>query len=194
MQLLKKLAGTEIILASGSPRRQELLSSLGIPFRVMKLDVEEQFPDKLQRESIPLFLSRLKAEEAKKNIQENQLIITADTVVWLGDHVLNKPADLQEARWMLNRLSGKTHEVITAVSLTSSNKSLSFYVVTEVVFRNLSEDEIMYYTETYKPLDKAGAYGIQEWIGLVGVERIEGSYFNVMGLPTKELFEELLAF
>ncbi|MFM2286095.1 MAG: hypothetical protein RLZZ543_1592 [Bacteroidota bacterium] len=194
MQLQKKLAGIDLILASGSPRRQQLLKELGLTFSVMKLDVEEQFPEKLQRESIPLYLSRLKAEAAKEKLQENQLVITADTVVWMGDHVLNKPVDLNEARWMLNRISGKTHEVITAVSLTSLKKSLSFYAVTEVVFRSLTEDEIYYYTETFRPLDKAGAYGIQEWIGYVGVEKINGSYFNVMGLPVKELYEELMAF
>ena len=194
MQLQKKLAGIDLILASGSPRRQQLLKELGLTFSVMKLEVEEQFPEKLQRESIPLYLSRLKAEAAKEKLQDNQLVITADTVVWMGDHVLNKPADLNEARWMLNRISGKTHEVITAVSLTSLKKSLSFYAVTEVVFRSLTEEEIYYYTETFRPLDKAGAYGIQEWIGYVGVEKINGSYFNVMGLPVKELYEELLAF
>lgn len=194
MQLQKKLAGTDLILASGSPRRQQLLKELGLTFSVMKLEVEEQFPEKLQRESIPLYLSRLKAEAAKEKLQENQLVITADTVVWMGDHVLNKPVDLNEARWMLNRISGKTHEVITAVSLTSLKKSLSFYAVTEVMFRSLTEEEIYYYTETFRPLDKAGAYGIQEWIGYVGVEKINGSYFNVMGLPVKELYEELLAF
>ncbi len=194
MQLLKKLAGTEIILASASPRRQQLLKELGLNFSVMKLNVDEQFPEKLQRESIPLFLSRLKAEEAKINIGDNQLVITADTIVWIGNQVLNKPADLAEARYMLNRISGKTHEVITAVSLTSLKKSLSFYAVTEVVFKSLNEDEILYYTETFRPLDKAGAYGIQEWIGYIGVESLNGSYFNVMGLPTKELYEELLAF
>ena len=194
MQLLKKLAGTEILLASASPRRQQLLSDLGIQFKVMNLNVEEQFPEKLQRESIPLYLSRLKAEAAKAKLGENELVITADTIVWLGNQVLNKPADLAQARWMLNRLSGRTHEVITAVCLTSLKKSLSFYVVTEVVFRTLKEEEILYYTETFRPLDKAGAYGIQEWIGYVGVEKIDGSYFNVMGLPVKELYEELLAF
>jgi septum formation protein len=194
MQILKKLSGIQLILASASPRRQQLLSDLGVPFDIMKLDVEEQFPEKLQREAIPLFLSRLKADEAKKNIQENQIIITADTIVWLNNQVLNKPSDLTEARWMLSKLSGKTHEVITAVSLTSSKKSFSFYVITEVTFRQLHEEEIYYYTETFRPLDKAGAYGIQEWIGYVGVEKINGSFFNVMGLPVKELYEEILAF
>lgn len=194
MQLLNKLAGTQLILASASPRRQQLIRDLGVPFEIMKLDVEENFSEKLHREAIPLFLSRLKAEEAKKNIQDKQIIITADTIVWLNNQVLNKPNDLIEARWMLNKLSGKTHEVITAVTLTSSKKCFSFYVTTEVTFRHLLEDEIHYYTETYRPLDKAGAYGIQEWIGYIGVEKINGSFFNVMGLPVKELYEEILAF
>ena len=194
MLLHNKLAGKELILASKSPRRQLLLKELGLDFKIKDLDVEEQFPEKLSREAIPLFLAKLKAEEAKKTLQDNQIMITADTIVWLGKEVLNKPTDENDAKKMLTRLSGHMHEVITAVSLSSVKKSNSFYVVTEVYFKSLSEEEINYYVETFKPLDKAGAYGVQEWIGYMGVDKINGSYFNVMGLPLKELYEELMYF
>ena len=194
MLLHQKLAGKELLLASKSPRRQQLLKELGLEFTVMDLEVEEIFPEKLTREAIPLFLSKLKAEAAKNSLTDNQIMITADTVVWLGKTVLNKPKNEDEAKIMLMRLSGHMHEVITAVSLNSLKKSISFYVVTEVYFKSLTEEEINYYVEKYKPLDKAGAYGVQEWIGYMGVDKINGSYFNVMGLPLKELYEELLFF
>jgi len=194
MLLHSKIEGTRLVLASKSPRRQQLMKDLGLEFELREFDVEEHFPEKLQREAIPLYLSKLKAEEAKKTLAPDELVITADTIVWLGNQVLNKPADLAEAKWMLNRLSGRMHEVITGVSLTSQKKNISFYTVTEVWFKSLSEEEIDYYTEKYLPIDKAGAYGVQEWIGYIGVERINGSYFNVMGLPVKEVYEELLSF
>jgi len=194
MLLHKKLSEKELILASKSPRRHLLLKELGVEFRIMDLDVDETFPEKLTREAIPLFLSKLKAEEARKTLEENQIMITADTIVWLGKEVLNKPKDGTEAKKMLTRLSGRMHEVITAVSISSVKKSNSFYVVTEVYFKSLTEEEINFYVDTFQPLDKAGAYGIQEWIGYMGVDKINGSYFNVMGLPLKELYEELLYF
>ena len=194
MLLHQKLSGKELILASKSPRRQFLLKELGLEFKIKDLDVDETFPEKLTREAIPLFLSKLKAEEASKTLEENQIMITADTIVWLGKEVLNKPKDEKEAKTMLTRLSGHMHEVITAVSINSIKKSNSFYVVTEVYFKSLTEEEINFYVDTFKPFDKAGAYGIQEWIGYMGVDKINGSYFNVMGLPLKELYEELLYF
>jgi septum formation protein len=194
MLLHHKIAQTNLILASKSPRRQQLLRDLGLTFEIREFDVEEEFPAVLKREAIPLYLSKLKAEEAKKTLSPTELLVTADTIVWLRNQVLNKPADAAEARQMLAKLSGQMHEVITAVSLTSTVKSISFYTVTEVWFKALTEEEITYYVDKFLPLDKAGAYGVQEWIGYIGVERINGSYFNVMGLPVKELYEELLAF
>jgi septum formation protein len=194
MLLKEKLKGKKILLASKSPRRHYLLKELGLEFELFDIDVDEDYPDKLKRESIPLFLSKLKAEAAKSSLNEHEIVITADTIVWIGDMVLNKPKDLFEAKLMLNRLSGKMHEVITAVSINSTIKTTSFYVVTEVWFKSLRAEEIDYYVEQFKPLDKAGAYGAQEWIGYIGVEKMNGSYFNVMGLPLHELYEELLVF
>lgn len=194
MLLNKKLENTLVFLGSKSPRRQELLRGLGIDFTLMDLNVEEVFPEVLKREGIPLYLSKLKALEGQKQLKEAQVLITADTIVWLGNSVLNKPADAMEATAMLNKISGKSHEVITAVCLARHNRLHSFYAVTEVKFKSLTEEEIAYYVSTYKPLDKAGAYGIQEWIGYIGVESIQGSYFNVVGLPVHDLYEELLRF
>jgi len=194
MLLQEKLKGKKILLASKSPRRSYLLKELGVEFELLDIEVDEDYPDKLKRESIPLFLSKLKAETAKSSLKENEIIITADTIVWIGNTVLNKPKDLIEAKLMLTKLSGKMHEVITAVSINSSKKSTSFYAVTEVWFKQLRPEEIDYYVQQFQPLDKAGAYGAQEWIGYIGVEKINGSYFNVMGLPLHELYEELLVF
>jgi septum formation protein len=194
MLLQEKLKEKKILLASKSPRRHYLLKELGLEFELLDIEVEEEYPDKLKRESIPLFLSKLKAEAAKTSLKENEIVITADTVVWIGNMVLNKPKDLNDAKLMLNKLSGKMHEVITAVSINSINKTTSFYVVSEVWFKSLREEEINFYVEQFKPLDKAGAYGAQEWIGYIGVEKMNGSYFNVMGLPLHELYEELLVF
>ena len=194
MLLQEKLKDKKILLASKSPRRHYLLKELGLEFELLDIEVEEDYPDKLKRESIPLFLSKLKAEAAKSSLNDNEIVITADTIVWIGNMVLNKPKDLNEAKLMLNKLSGKMHEVITAVSINSTNKTTSFYVVSEVWFKSLRAEEIDYYVEQFKPLDKAGAYGAQEWIGYIGVEKMNGSYFNVMGLPLHELYEELLVF
>jgi len=194
MLLQEKLKGKKILLASKSPMRHYLLKELGLEFELLDIGVEEEYPDKLKRESIPLFLSKLKAEAAKPSLKENEIVITADTIVWIGNMVLNKPKDLNDAKLMLNKLSGKMHEVITAVSINSMNKTTSFYVVSEVWFKSLREEEINFYVEQFKPLDKAGAYGAQEWIGYIGVEKMNGSYFNVMGLPLHELYEELLVF
>lgn len=191
--MLDNLNKYKVILASGSPRRRELLSGLGIDYEVRILpDIDESYPDTLQGEEIPLYIAREKADAYKSLIQSGELIITADTIVWLDNSVLGKPHDTVHAMEMLRRLSGKTHQVITGVCLTTKDFQRSFTTVTEVTFAALTEEEIEYYVTNYQPLDKAGAYGIQEWIGFVGVESIRGSYFNVMGLPVQRLYRELI--
>ena len=190
--MLNNLKKYKVILASGSPRRRELLSGLGIDYTIKVLpDVNEAYPETLKGEDIPLYIAREKAEAYLKGIESDELMITADTIVWLDNEVLGKPTDEQQAKVMLRMLSGKTHHVITGVCLTTSEFQKSFTTTTEVTFAKLSEEEIDYYVEKYRPLDKAGAYGIQEWIGFVGVEAINGSYFNVMGLPIQRLYKEL---
>ena len=190
--MLNNLKKYKVILASGSPRRRELLSGLGIDYTIKVLpDVNEAYPETLKGEDIPLYIAREKAEAYLKGIESDELIITADTIVWLDNEVLGKPTDEQQAKVMLRMLSGKTHHVITGGCLTTSEFQKSFTTTTEVTFAKLSEEEIDYYVEKYRPLDKAGAYGIQEWIGFVGVEAINGSYFNVMGLPIQRLYKEL---
>jgi len=194
MNLSDKFKNNRILLGSASPRRKQLLSELGISFDLLHLSVDEAFPPNLKRESIALYLAALKASAGKSMLSETDILITADTIVWLEPDVLNKPASEQEAMQMLYRLSGKTHEVITAVSICTLAKSRSLYSVTEVTFKSLKEDEIQFYIQNFKPMDKAGAYGIQEWIGHIGVEKISGSYTNVVGLPLTELYSELMAF
>lgn len=184
----------EIVLASKSPRRQQLLKDLGVDFTIILKEVEEVYPPELKKEEVPLFLSKLKADAFKPDLKENQLVITSDTIVCLEDRIIGKPTDRDDAFNMLSDLSGKMHEVITAVTLTSLEKQVSFFVVTKVYFKTLSNFEIDYYINNYKPFDKAGSYGIQEWIGYIGIEKIVGSYFNVMGLPVKELYDELEKF
>lgn len=184
----------EIILASKSPRRQQLLKDLGLDFQIVLKEVEEIYPPELKREEVPMFLSKLKADAFVTDLKPNQLVITSDTIVCLEDKIIGKPKDRDDAFNMLSDLSGKMHEVITAVTLTSIEKQVSFFVITEVYFKTLSNLEIDYYINEYKPYDKAGSYGIQEWIGYIGIEKIVGSYFNVMGLPVKELYEELEKF
>lgn len=182
------------ILASKSPRRQFLLNELGIPFELVTKEVDESFPEHLQRDEIPLFLARKKADAFERELDDKTIVITADTIVWINDHVLNKPENAEEAAVMLRELSGNRHEVYTGVCLKSSKKEIAFAVKTVVYFRELTAGEIDYYIRHHKPFDKAGAYGAQEFIGYIGVEKIEGSYFNVMGLPVKELYEELVKF
>lgn len=184
----------EIILASKSPRRQQLLKDLGLDFQIVLKEVEEIYPSELKREEVPMFLSKLKAGAFVVDLKPNQLVITSDTIVCLEDRIIGKPKDRDDAFHMLSDLSGKMHEVITAVTLTSLEKQVSFFVITEVYFKTLSNLEIDYYINEYKPYDKAGSYGIQEWIGYIGIEKIVGSYFNVMGLPVKELYDELEKF
>jgi septum formation protein len=192
--LSDKLKKFNIILASQSPRRQLLIKGLDIPYTLRIKDVEEIYPLNLKREEIALFLAEKKAEAFDEELEDNTLVITADTIVWINDHVLGKPKDYDDAVNILKELSGNTHEVITAICLKSKIKTTSFYSLTKVSFKELSDEEIRYYLENCKPYDKAGAYGAQEWIGYVAIKHIEGSYFNVMGLPTRLLYDELLKF
>lgn len=190
--MLDNLKKYHIILASNSPRRRELLSGLGVDYEVRTLPgVDESYPDTLSGEDIPVYISREKAAAYLPSIAPDELIITADTIVWLDGRVLGKPADEADACRMLRELSGRTHRVITGVTLSTAAFQKSFAVTSEVEFAPLTEEEIMYYVEHYRPLDKAGAYGVQEWIGFIGVRRLSGSYFNVMGLPIQRLYQEL---
>ena len=182
------------ILASKSPRRQELLHSLGISFKVITNDQEENYPDNLYREEIPVFLAELKSKSYIKKLKENDLLITADTIVWINGEVLGKPANQKEAVNTLQKLSGREHQVISGVCLTSVHKQKSFFSISNVMFKELSLSEIEYYVSEYKPFDKAGAYGIQEWIGYIGITHIEGSFYNVMGLPVQQLYNEIQNF
>ena len=184
----------KIILGSASPRRQELLKGMGFEFTVKAINADESFPEDLQAENIPLYLAEKKSKAFAGALNENNLLITSDTIVWHNNKVLNKPAGFAEAVRMLSQLSNSAHEVFTAVCLCSSKKTKLFYDHTKVHFKNLSLEEIEYYVTNYNVYDKAGAYGAQDWIGFVAIEKIEGSYFNVMGLPTKMLYEELLNF
>lgn len=185
----------KIVLASNSPRRKELLGGLGVSFEVRTLqDIDESYPDTLKGEDIPKFISGKKAEAYLKTMADDELIITADTIVYDNEQVLGKPKDAEDAKRMLRQLSGHAHEVITGVSIVTKQKTVQFASTSKVFFADLSDDEIDYYVARYKPFDKAGAYGIQEWIGFVGVTRIEGSYFNVMGLPIQRLYTELKNF
>lgn len=193
--MLENLKHYKIKLASNSPRRRELLSGLGIDYEVKLLPgIDESYPDTLSGEEIPVYIAREKAEAYRPSMQADELIITADTIVCVDGEVLGKPADEAEACDMLRKLSGRTHEVITGVCLTSVEQQRTFAAVTEVTFDTLSEEEIGYYVEHYRPMDKAGAYGVQEWIGFIGVTGLKGSYFNVMGLPVQRLYRELCRF
>ena len=193
--MLSHLQKYDILLASQSPRRRELLKGLDLDFRVTALpDIDESFPASLSPEDIPLFISRRKSKAYRPQMKENTLLITADTIVWLDGKVYGKPTDEADARQMLHRLSGRTHQVITGVTLCTLQKEVSFAVTTDVSFARLSDEEIDYYIDRYRPMDKAGAYGIQEWIGYIGVTGLCGSYFNVMGLPVQRLYRELKNF
>ena len=190
--MLENLNKYKIVLASNSPRRKELLSGLGVDYVVKTMpDVDESYPDGLSGEEIAKHISRGKAEAYRSLIQADELVITADTIVWLDGTVMGKPKDEDEAKSMLMRLSGKTHQVITGVCLTTASVQKTFATVTDVTFATLTDDEVDYYVTRYKPMDKAGSYGVQEWIGFVGVENLSGSYFNVMGLPIQRLYTEL---
>ena len=182
----------QLILASASPRRKELLAGLNIPFEVRLIDgIDETYPSELPIDEVPLYISQKKAAAYKANVSPQTIVLTADTVVVCNEQILGKPIDEADARRMLQMLSGKTHRVITGVTLLVEGNSKSFSVATDVTFKPLSATEIDYYIRTFKPFDKAGAYGIQEWIGYIGVTAINGSYFNVMGLPVQRIYEEL---
>jgi len=192
--MLKNIQKYNIILASQSPRRQQMLKELGLEFQIKTKNVEEIYPENISREEIPVYLSELKAKAFENEMADNDLIITADTIVCVDSKVLGKPIDYDNAYDMLSSMSGRSHSVISGVSIISKEKKISFSSTTKVYFKKLSSDEIHYYVKNYKPYDKAGAYGIQEWIGFVGIEKIEGSYFNVVGLPIQRLYEELAKF
>ena len=186
-----------IILASKSPRRIELMQQAGLQFTVQLAgETDETYPPELQREEIPLFLARLKADTFLQTvaIPGHTIVVTADTIVWINNRVLGKPAGRQDAINMLETLSGNMHRVYTGVCLTTNSKQHVFFAESKVYFRKLTKDEITFYVDRYQPYDKAGAYGIQEWIGYVGIEKIEGSYYNVMGLPIQKLYRELCSF
>ena len=182
----------KIILASQSPRRHYLMKEIGLEFEIKQKEfVDESYPEILKREEIPLYIAQKKASVFNGDIENNQLIITADTIVWLNEKVLQKPVDKDDAIRILQELSGNCHQVYTGVCIKSNKKEYAFTACTDVYFKNLTYAEIDYYINHFQPMDKAGAYGIQEWIGYIGVERINGSFFNVMGLPIQKLYTEL---
>ena len=186
----------QILLGSASPRRRELLAGLDIPFTAISIDADESYPDNLRAGDIPYYISRAKARAYEAQLLPNQLLITADTIVWLDDHMLGKPKDEEEAFAMLRQLSGRTHQVYTAVTLSkiTNDAQLSLETIvdcTDVTFKELTDEEIRYYVQKYRPLDKAGAYGVQEWIGYVACVDMKGSYFNVMGLPIHRVYRML---
>ena len=192
--MLNNLKDYHLILASQSPRRHQMLKELGLTFEIKTKEVEEIYPEGLEPEQIPVYLAELKAAAFESDIKNNDLVITADTIVCIDDWILGKPTDRAEAVKMLKTMSGRSHKVISGVCLMSKAKKVSFATTTNVHFKNLSDEEIDYYIDNYKPFDKAGAYGIQEWIGFIGIDGIEGSYFNVVGLPIQRLYQELLEF
>ncbi|UKK50161.1 Maf-like protein [Prevotella sp. E13-17] len=193
--MFENLQKYHIVLASNSPRRRELLGGLGLPFEVKVLkDIDESYPPTLPVGEIAQYISNKKAEAYQAVMAPDDLIITADTVVIAGDEVMGKPHDACDARRMLHKLSNCSHQVTTGVCLMTNEKKRSFSVTTDVTFKQLSDDEINYYVEKYRPFDKAGAYGIQEWIGYIGVTGLSGSYFNVMGLPVQRIYTELESF
>lgn len=195
MTILPNLQNYRILLASNSPRRKELLGGLNIPFEVRLIDdIDESYPDDLAIDSIAEHIALKKAEAYIATLAENELLITADTIVGCDDKVLGKPSDKEDAVKMLLTLSGRTHEVITGVCVVTQQKKISFSGKSDVSFASLTEDEVRFYVDRYQPLDKAGAYGIQEWIGYIGVKAIHGSFYNVMGLPIQMLYQELKNF
>ena len=191
----EELGKYDIVLGSASPRRKVLLEAMGLKFRIMvNSTLEENWPGGMSRKEIPVYLAGLKASHLMKTVPENTLLITADTIVWMEGEVINKPGGAEEAVEMLRRLSGRMHEVLTGVCLRNGAREHSFCTSSLVWFAPLGDEEIRYYVDNYRPFDKAGAYGIQDWIGYIGVEKIEGSYFNVMGLPLQSLYHELKLF
>jgi septum formation protein len=189
-----KLNKFRIILASQSPRRQQLLRDLGLKFDILLKDYNESYPCGLNGKEIARYIARSKASLFKNELKQNEIVITADTIVWCNNQVLGKPADRAEAVDILMKISGNTHEVITGVCLLSDSKEILFSESTKVTFAVFSKEEIDFYIDNFKPYDKAGAYGIQEWIGIIACSRIDGSYFNVVGLPVQRLYQELIRF
>lgn len=189
--LKNKLQKYKLILASGSPRRQQFFKDLDLDFEIRLKEIEEIFPLELKAEEITNYLAELKASAFEGELNDNEILITSDTIVWHNNKALGKPKDEQDAFEILKSLSNATHEVITSVCFKTNTNVEVIYEVTQVTFSELSDEAILYYIENYKPFDKAGAYGIQEWIGFVGVSKIEGSYANVMGMPTDKVYEYL---
>lgn len=194
MILADQLKSYQIVLVSQSPRRRELLKGLELTFEATSVDADESYPAHLQGAEVPCYITKAKAAAYLPYLKENTLAITADTVVSINGTILGKPNNKQEATDMLRTLSGNKHEVITAVCLFTQQKQHLFYAVSEVYFKPLSDKEIEHYIDTYQPYDKAGSYGVQEWIGYIGIEKIIGSYYNVMGLPIQRLYQELTQF
>jgi septum formation protein len=192
--ILDNLNNFKIILASRSPRRQQLLRDLGLKFDVVIREYIETYPEGLNGEEIARYVAHEKAVSFRNDISDNEIVIAADTIVWCNNRVLGKPVDLEDAIHILKEISGNIHEVITGVTIFSLSKELTFFDSTKVTFEALSEEEICYYVDEFKPYDKAGAYGIQEWIGLIACSHINGSYFNVVGLPVQKLYKELQKF
>lgn len=190
--LKEKLNKINIILASGSPRRQQFFKEMDLHYFIRLKEIEEIYPEHLKAEEITNFLAKLKASAFENELEENDVLVTSDTIVWLNGKALGKPKDYDDAFKMLQQLANQTHEVITSVCLKSIVKTDVFHCVTKVTFANLSDEAIRYYLDNYQPFDKAGSYGIQDWIGLIGISKIEGSYTNVVGLPTEMLFQKLM--
>ena len=192
LTMLDNLKKYKIILASASPRRRELLAGLDVDFVVRALpDVDESFPADLQGGDIPLYISKKKADAYRPVMADDELVITADTIVWLDGVALGKPANAADAKRMLRNMSGKAHSVFTGVAITTKQEQRCFVAKSDVTFAELTDEEIDYYVQKYRPMDKAGSYGVQEWIGYIGITGINGSYFNVMGLPVQRLYSEL---
>ena len=195
LSVLNCLKKYKVVLGSNSPRRRELLAGLDINFEVQTIaGIDESYPETLEAKEIPVYLAKKRAEAYLSTMPEDELLITADTIVWTFDQILGKPKDREEAIEMLRKLSGQVHEVITGVCLTTKEKMVSFAATSSVHFAELEEEEIIYYVDNYRPFDKAGSYGIQEWIGYVAVESINGSFYNVMGLPVRLLYQQLKNF
>ena len=192
--LKNRLKSKNLILASGSPRRQELLKSLGVPFEIRIKEIDEVYPKHLKKSEISDYLAQLKSNAFVEKLNPKDLLITSDTIVWYHNMALGKPKSKDDAFQMLQKLSGKTHEVITSVCIKSLQKEDIFNCITKVTIKELSSEEIQFYIDNYNPMDKAGAYGIQDWIGQIGVTKIEGSYYNVMGFPIHKIYSQLLKF
>lgn len=193
--MLDNLKKYNIVLASNSPRRKELLQRMGVNFKVRTLfGIDESYPDSLRGEEIVRYISRNKAQAYRSSMAPNELLITADTIVYVEGEVMGKPKTAEQAKEMLHKLSGKSHQVITGVTIVTADRTEDFGVTSQVKFAEITDEEINFYVDNYLPFDKAGAYGIQEWIGIVAVEEIKGSYFNVVGLPVQRLYQKLKTF